>query len=71
MKDRHPSLGLDLFHRMGGGQVLRQIFLLQTRYFLSEEHAEFVRGACEEGSQAFDPSPVRTVARSIAEKCQP
>lgn len=36
-----------------------------ARYFLSEEHADFVRGAFEEGSQAFDPSPVRTVARSM------
>ena len=40
-------------------------FFPQTRCFLSEEHAEFVRGAFEEGSQAFDPSPVRTVARSM------
>ena len=57
--------GLDLLHRMGGGPVLGQIFFPQTRCFLSEEHAEFVRGAFEEGSQAFDPSPVRTVARSM------
>lgn len=47
------------------GRCWGKNFLPQTRYFLSEEHAEFVRGAFEEGSQAFDPSPVRTVARSM------
>ena len=65
VNDRHPSQGLDLLHRMRGGPVLGQMLLPQTRYFLSEEHAEFVRGGFEEGSQAFDPTPVRTVAHRM------
>ena len=65
VNDRHPYQGLNLLQRMGQLPALGQIFLPQNQYFLAAEHAEFVRAAFEEGSQTFDPSPVRTVARTM------
>ena len=65
VSEKHPSQGLDLLHRMGGGPVLGQLFLPQPRYYLSQEHADFVHDAFEQGSQSLDPSPVRTVARTV------
>ena len=59
VSEKHPSQGLDLLYRMGGAS--------SGATFPAAASILFIPRACRlrQGSQSLDPSPVRTVARTV------